>query len=336
MSTRQPTTNAALAGLLRAYAGEADIPAIVDVQNAENEADGLPERTSIESRRADYRHASPSFDVQRDVTLAEVDGRPVAYSTREWVDTHDAHLREYRVGGAVHPDHRRRGIGRALLADNEQRSRQLAATHRTDRQQVLATFTGDQQAGARALMAGAGYREVRWFFDMIRHDLDDVPDVPLPDALEIRPITPDFYRRVWDADHEAFRDHWGGHDDSPASMQRFLDNPDTDPSLWLIAFDGDEIAGGVINGIYRDENAALGVERGWLDSVFTRRQWRRRGLARALIARSLLLLRERGMAEAMLGVDAGNPTGALGLYESVGFRVRARYSAWRKPMEPAE
>jgi mycothiol synthase len=334
MSSRQPTTIPALPGLrLRAYAGEQDIPAIVEIVNAENEADAIPERTTVASRQADYGHAGDKFDPARDITIAELDGRPVAVTHREWVDVHHAHQREYRSGGQVHPTNRRRGIGRALLAHNEERLRDLAATHDTDRQRVFGAFTGDQQAGARALLAEAGYREVRWFFDMIRPTLEDIPDVPLPDGLEVRPITPDLHRRVWQADMEAFEDHWGGHDDSPESMQRFLDNPDTDPSLWVVAFEGDEIAGGILNGIYRSENAELGVERGWLDSVFTRRPWRRRGLARALIARSLTVLRERGMNEAMLGVDADNPTGALGLYEGVGFVVKARYSAWHKPME---
>jgi mycothiol synthase len=336
MTRRPASQQSVLPGLvLRAYAGESDIPAIVDIQNGENEADGIPERTSEGERRAEYRHASDSFDAARDLTMAELDGRPVARATREWVDTHDAHVREYRVGGAVLPEFRGRGIGSALLAQNERRSRELAATHDTDREKVLGAFTGEQQARARALLAGNGYSEVRWFFDMLRPTLDEVPDVPLPEGLEVRPITPDLHRRVWEADMDAFRDHWGGFDDSLQSMQRFLDSPDTDPSLWLIAFDGDEIAGGVINGIYRAENAELGVERGWLDSVFTRRAWRRRGLARALIARSLVLLREQGMTEAMLGVDADNPTGALGLYEGVGFHVKARYSAWRKALEMA-
>ena len=337
MTSRSATQGSVLPGLvLRDYAGEADIPAIVEIQNAEHEADGIPERTSVGERGAEYRHTSEAFDARRDVTLAELDGRPVAFANREWVDFHTEDVREYRVGGAVHPEFRRRGVGTALLRENERRSRELAAIHETDRRRVLGAFTGEQQTAARALLASAGYQELRWFFDMIRPTLDDVPDLPLPAELHLRPVTPDLYRRVWDADQEAFRDHWGGHDASPEALQRYLDGPDTDPSLWLVAFVGEEIAGGVINGIYREENEQLGVRRGWLDSVFTRRPWRRRGLARALIARSLLLLRERGMAEAMLGVDADNPTGALGLYESVGFRVKARYSAWHKPLEVPE
>ena len=50
-----------------------------------------------------------------------------------------------------------------------------------------------------------------------------------------------------------------------------------------------------------------------------RRPWRRRGLARALVAESLRALRDAGMTSAVLGVDADNPTGALGVYEDNGF-----------------
>ena len=152
--------------------------------------------------------------------------------------------------------------------------------------------------------------------------------------MTVRPITRDMALAVWRADVEAFQDHWGGFDGSDERLDDWLARPSTDMSMWLVAFDGDEVAGGVINAIDENENAALGVQRGWLNSVFTRRAWRRRGLAAALIARSLVLLRERGMTAAVLGVDADNPTGALGIYPRAGFEVNYRSTAWRKAIEP--
>ena len=71
--------------------------------------------------------------------------------------------------------------------------------------------------------------------------------------------------------------------------------------------------------IYEEENEKMGVSRGWLDHVSVRRPWRRRGLASALIADSLRALRDRGLEQAALGVDSQNPTGALGVYETLGF-----------------
>ena len=66
-----------------------------------------------------------------------------------------------------------------------------------------------------------------------------------------------------------------------------------------------------------------------------RRPWRRRGLAQAIVTRSLVALRERGMDHAMLGVDADNPNGAVGVYERAGFFVVNTSTAYRKPMEAA-
>ena len=60
--------------------------------------------------------------------------------------------------------------------------------------------------------------------------------------------------------------------------------------------------------------------------------WRGRGVASALIVRALGALRDRGMTEAALGVDAQNETGALRLYEAMGFREAARETEWRRPL----
>jgi mycothiol synthase len=328
-------TKPTLSGLrLRPFAGDsADVAETVRISNTEFDADGVPNRVSLGGRAASWRHASEMFDSARDVTLAELDGRIVGFGVREWADTSDGSYRDYEVNGAVDPEWRRRGVGAALLAENERRQRELAATHTTDRQKVFASWSGERQAGDIALLQANGYQQSRWFFEMVRPNLGDIPAVPLPDGLEIRPIDSDeLVWAVWRADVEAFRDHWGGFDDSDEALARYLESPNHDASLWLIAFDGDEVAGGIINGIEREENEALGVQRGWLHSVFTRRPWRKRGLAGALISRSLALLRERGMTAAILGVDADNPTGALGLYERAGFEVEHRSIAWRKPL----
>jgi mycothiol synthase len=317
---------------LRLYAGEPDLADIVRVENLEAEADALPERNSVEDRTAHFAHASESFDPRRDVTLAEVDGQVVAVGIRSAVDTTDG-FREYRLHGAVDPAWRRRGIGATILRENERRLRDLAAAEHGASRRVFGSWSGQSQVWDTRLLEGAGYAAARYFFDMVRPNLDDVEEVPLPDGLELRPITPDLARAVWDADIEAFQDHWGGFDHSEEQLQRWLTSPSNDLSIWLVAFDGDEIAGGVINSIDAHQNKAMNFKRGWLSSVFTRRQWRRRGVARALIAQSLQLLRARGMTSAALGVDAENPSGALGLYEGMGFGVNYRATAWRRDFE---
>jgi mycothiol synthase len=316
---------------IRPYAGEQDVPDIARVLNAELEADGVPGRESEAELLSWFRNPSDSFNPVRDVFVAEIDGEVVATSDRSWVDTNDG-LREYRVNGVVAPAWRRKGIGTALLANNEQGVRELAATHETDRPAVWGSWSNDRQAGRIALMKANGFEPVRWFFDMTRDLSEPIPDVQLPEGLELRPVTMDNVRQIWRADVEAFKDHWGGFDDSDAHLKAWIESPSFDPRLWVIAWEGDQVAGGVVNGIHVEENEAIGVQRGWLHSVFTRRQWRKRGLANALIARSLTLIKERGMDFGVLGVDADNPNGALGLYERNGFKVLERSTAWRKPL----
>jgi ribosomal protein S18 acetylase RimI-like enzyme len=160
-----------------------------------------------------------------------------------------------------------------------------------------------------------------------------LPDHPLPAGVELRPVTEDQHRAIFDADDEAFRDHWGHREQDEGDFQARFNGPDTDTSLWCVAWDGDEVVGSVQNYVYAEENEALGIARGWLDHVSVRRPWRGRGVAKALCAASFRLLRERGMTEAWLGVDAANPTGALALYEGLGFTVVRRWQAYGRPMD---
>jgi len=334
MKTDTAAPAADIPGLvLRPYAGEADLPDMVRIQNAEWEADGLAYRETADEYIAMFAHPSAQFDAARDTTIAEVDGRMVGHARRDWVDTNDG-LREYRGRGAVDPAWRRRGVGRALLEAGERQSRAMSDAHEADRPRMLGIFAEDRNAGANALAARLGYEQVRWFFDMRRPGLErDLPDIaPLPPGIAVRPVEADHLRAIWRADTEAFHDHWGGHDESDEAFERMKADPNLDTSLWVVAWDGDEVVSASQNTIYAHENEATGRRVGWLDTVFTRRAWRKRGIAGGLIARSLHVLAERGMDTAMLGVDADNPSGALHLYESYGFAVGDRASAWRRPM----
>jgi mycothiol synthase len=317
---------------IRPYAGTADVAEIVRVYNASAAADNVEEVWTAEGLAAWLSHASEQFDPARDVVLAELEGRVVAAGRMDWADNRDGRSRDYRLFGTVDPAFHGRGIGTALLGDLEARATALAATHAHDREAILMSFAPAGRP-SEALLRANGYAPVRWFIDMVRPTLEGIVEPPLPEGIELRPVTPDQHETIWRANREAFRDHWGGSDESVEQLQRILSDPDTDTALWLTAWDGDEVAGGVWNEIRPAENEELGLRRGWLGSVYTRRQWRKRGLASALIGRSLTLLRERGMTSAILGVDADNPSGANGLYEAAGFEVHDRFVAMRKPMD---
>jgi ribosomal protein S18 acetylase RimI-like enzyme len=316
---------------LRPYAGDADIPVMVDIQNREMAAAHVPYVEEVAHTRARYSVPSKYFDPARDVTIAEVDGVPVGFGDRSWVDTTlQPPLREYRMSGAVLPEWQRKGIGTALLHNSQAKARELDAAFPTDLPRVFGSWCSDRQAGTLALLQADGFEKVRDFFEMARPLSEPIADVHVPDGLEIRPLRHDEMRKVWDADVEAFQDHWGGFESSEESYQRWLAEPDRDTALWVIIFDGEVIAGGSINAIPKEENKKLGVKRGWLHNVWTGRNYRRRGVARAAVNQTLKLMKNRGLDTGMLGVDATNPTGALALYEDVGFSVVERAMAWRK------
>jgi mycothiol synthase len=314
--------------------GTAPAALMAPIANAVYHANGIDEMTTAPELENWLGYATAGFDPTKDVVLAEVEGVLVAYAWVDWVDTTDG-LREFRLGGYVHPDWQERGIGRRLLAWQEERAQAHPAAGATERPLVLGTWSSGENVRKVRLFTRAGYEPVRYFFEMNRPTLDEIDLPPMPDGLAIRPVGSDraSLKQLWDADVEAFQDHWGGFDSSDAAFEAWLTDPNHDPALWVVAWHGDEIAGGVTNAIFAAENEAFGRARGWMETVFVRRRWRRRGLGAAIVARALVRLREAGMREAGLGVDSDNPSGALALYERAGFGVHRRSAAYRKLME---
>jgi len=77
---------------------------------------------------------------------------------------------------------------------------------------------------------------------------------------------------------------------------------------------------------------AVPIEISGIERIFTRREYRGRGIASALIGRNLRVLRARGMTEAALSTDSDNPSGALDLYERHGFRRDRVEVGWERPV----
>ena len=239
----------------------------------------------------------------------------------------------------VHPDARGRGIGTALLAWQARRSAELRAALPDDRPAVASAYAYGRDAGARALLEGAGFRIVRRFCELNRTDFAGIPDLPLPEGFEVRPVDRSdaaLVRRVWDAGTEAFAEHWGeaSEDGSDEQFAAFLASPAFQPELWQIAFHGDEVAGHILN--YLDPAEPDGARTGWTESIAVRKPYRRRGLARALLARSLRTVRDAGATRAALGVDTENVNHALDLYQSLGFRVVAEQFEYHRPIAGPE
>ena len=148
-------------------------------------------------------------------------------------------------------------------------------------------------------------------------------------------MRPEHWRAIWEANEEAFRDHWGHAEPTNADFERVLADADFDPSLWQVAWHpaSNQVAGVTINSIPADQNSAQHRQRGVVENLSVRRHWRKHGLGRALLVASMRALRDRGQTEVTLGVDAENISGALRLYETVGFRQIDHGIVFTKPLE---
>ena len=310
----------------RAYRGTSDYQAMADLIEASHRADGddyLPDATGL---RVDYEH-TVGFEAPRDLLFAEAEGMLVGYGA---VDRQERDKVVYHMTGTVHPDYRRRGLGRAIVRRNEARLREIAASHDDAPGREFGTDIGDREAGALELLVSEGYRPVRHYFAMLRSGLDRLPDAPVPDGIALRPLEPDHHRVVFDASNEAFRDHWDHAESTEEEFIGFFEIPDLEPGLCRVAWAGDQVAGSVLTFVWKNENAKLGKRNAWFERISVRRPWRGRGLARAMIVSAMTAIREAGLDAAMLGVDTENPTGALRLYESLGFIVDDTGTSFRK------
>ena len=177
-----------------------------------------------------------------------------------------------------------------------------------------------------------GYREVRFEASMVRPQLDDVLELALPAGVEVRPVTADQLRTIWEAQVAAFAGGFGQLEPQEEHWLQFRDDPIADPTLWKVAWAGDTVVGQIRSFIKHEENEKLGRLRAYTEHISTHPDWRGRGIASSLLADSLREVRDRGMTEAALGVDTENPANAFAIYERLGFKLIAYTAVLDKPV----
>jgi mycothiol synthase len=317
---------------LRIQAGvtDADLSALAALRTRCNEADGTEDVYTVDVLANEMAHPS-GWDPTTDDLLADLDGTLVGWGR---ANMHLARSGEQVLEAIVRvdPAYRGRGIGRALLHRCEARLRERAAAEPHEGRRILATYATDPAAGAGSLFESEGYRPVRYYFHMVRPDLEGLAAPELPDAFEIRAVHEEDLETILDASDEAFGDEWLEAQPTTEDRARYLGDPRVDPSLWLVAWHGDQVASLVFAADDADANARYGRRRVLLDAVATRRPYRRRGLASALMLRALHAARDAGFTSADLWVDSENPSGALRVYERIGFEVVLRSTAYHKDL----
>lgn len=269
-------------------------------------------RATVEEELGDP-HLTPELDVRG----VWNEGRLVAFGSVGHIPSGERQEKAI-IAGRVDPEMRRMGIGRRLLAWQIER----AVERLRDRDPALPWFVRTYEwewiTDAHHLYSRFGLNPVRWFEDLVR-PLAQPLDTPAPESVEIvawDEVPTDDTRRVSNA---SFADHWGSTPRDGEAWDHMLASEGTRTDLSFVAVAGGEVVGICLNFHYPDDEEVTGRVDGWIAHLGVLREWRRRGVGAALIARSLDAFREAGMDHAMLGVDADNPTGASGLYRRLGF-----------------
>ena len=265
----------------------------------------------------------PSVDLANDARVVIApDGTIVGYE----IVFHKGEDGKVITDGYSHPQYNGQGIGTQLLRWAEGCAREYMVTLSPDvRVSLRATIYGDD-APSVSLFEAEGFHSIRQFWRM-EIELAAPPPAPeWPAGVTLRTfITGQDERATYDAETEAFHDHW---DFSPMPYEEWLltrvEADDFDPTLWFLAVDGDQIAG-VARCRFR-------IGHGWVGSLSVRRPWRRKGVAMAILRHAFGEFYRRGERHVGLGVDSQNPTGATHLYERAGMHASRRFDTYEKEL----
>ncbi|MBC3761768.1 GNAT family N-acetyltransferase [Quadrisphaera sp. RL12-1S] len=317
---------------------EDDLPRWHELTRAVEAADQPAERYTEDDLRDELLAGSWKDPAHRSLAAQDDDGRLLAFGL---VDVRPGDVSTVRASlwGGVHPEHRGRGLGRQLLAWQCAVGRQLIAAAPGSAPGELVLHSDERLADRTALARAAGF-EVRRYHLVMRRlltgpDAAPLPEVQLPEGLRLVRWSPELDERVRLAHNEAFADHRGSEPRSSEDWSRWVSghrDARTDWSFVALAdavdgADGPEVAGYTIAFAF-EQDWVDGLKEGWTGLLGTRRAHRRRGVGAALLAASLRAFAEAGMDAAGLDVDRENPSGALGLYERLGYAPHQVEVVW--------
>lgn len=287
-----------------------------DRVDARSVVEGLP--TAAEIAEASARLADPS----RNQMLVVHNGSVVGYATIRWWQERDGTWL-YLHRGYLLPEHRRRGVGSAMLGWAEERVRQLAAQHDTVRTAVIGANAMASEQDATALLLAAGYRRV---FSLVELELADLGPLAerradLPAGIRTGPIGAGDHRAAWRTVVDSYADN------GLVPKWPFEDFAAADPTCWRAAWHGRDMVGVALCSLRRHDRTM-----GEVEELSVRADRRRLGVGRALLLDGLRTLREQGATTARLFTGTANPHRSYDLYQSVGFRRRNEYVRYRRPL----
>lgn len=183
------------------------------------------------------------------------------------------------------------------------------------------------------LLEAAGFRAARHWHELIRPLDAPIEDHGPPDGVTIEPWEDEHAEETRHAHVDAFRDHWGSTPPDADTWRRMTTGAMARPDLHRLAVADRTVVGYVLVGVYPQDWELKGVRDGWVNTLGTRRAWRGRGVASALLTAAMRAMRADGLTHASLGVDSESPTGATRLYATHGFELARTDTSWHLDLE---
>ena len=320
--------------IFRGMQGEADYPLLLAINLSSRQADHDTDSITLEQIAQAF---APSDELHpaRHILIAFLADDPdtaVGYSRLGWYSSRTDN-RVYYQYSRLRQEYRGRGLWEVMIRQTEQRFHDIAREHPAVAQRFFQGWASDNQRDWIAALENTGYKVVRRFNNML-YQLGDAPNIPLPAGFEIRPVKPEHMHAIWEAqkemNHALFEnvvEDW-----VEEKYPAWLADPSHTPQYWQVAWVGEQIAGMVLARIDPEDNENHQRKHGFTEHIYVRPPWRKRGLASALIARSLQILKEQGILEAELGVDSENESAAFHLYQRMGYKTFSIDTWFRKPM----
>ena len=293
-------------------------------------ADAVPFMSGLQETEREL--ADPESTLATDTIAAVLpDGRLAAWGASR-VRPEATRRRALGQDGTVHPDFRRHGLGTQVLEFTERRGRERNAAIADDIPTFLEAFGNEKWHDRRALFESRGYEPIRYYDDMRRPLSDPIPDAPLPDGLRFVAWSPALDDTLREVHNAAFRDHWGSEPLTPETWtHRVTRSPAFRADLTYGVVDGDRLVGYCTAYHFPEDAEVTGRLEGWLGQIGVVREWRGRGVASAVMCHVMRAMLAAGLEDGCLDVDSENPSGAVGLYERLGFRRHERWIRWAKP-----
>lgn len=310
----------------RAYR-DRDLEAVCDLLNLCDALDKQDDYYTVEVLK--QRFATPSLDRFNDQCVWESPtGRLVGFA-QVWNLPSDLTLDSYFYF-RVHPDVRGTGIEDDLIDWAAGRATEVG--RQRGAKAVLMGRVFDHDSYSKGIFERHSFRIVRYGFRMSRPLSEPVPEPRFPEGYTLRHAEGEQDIARWvDCYNQSFIDHWGFHPDTVEERRHRLQRPYYRPENDLVAIAPDGTFAAFCL-CYMDDvgNTLHGRRDGWIGLLGTRRGHRGIGLGRAMLLAGLQRLKAEGADTAKLGVDAENPTGALGLYERAGFEKVATRISYHK------